>query len=191
MRARDMLKRADACRPTTVRSLLARADLAADTGKHKEAVRLYEKVIKQAPNLLVDVVRRLVDGYRELDDAGALSKYLRKLVEGDEQHTAALAMATVRNPDIDDPVALDALVQFVASDSTLSRLTGIERIQDAGEADRATMLDDVRQALRSILATKPAYHCTECGYACLALQWQCPGCRAWETVRPEVRIRLT
>ena len=68
---------------------------------------------------------------------------------------------------------------------------GVERIENAAADERAAILADIREALRTITAAKPAYHCTECGYSCLALQWQCPGCRAWETVRPEVRIRLT
>jgi len=191
VRARDMLKHAESCRESTVRSLLARADLDSDTGKYKDAVRLYQKVVKQSPELLVDVLPRLVATYGELDDAGAQSKYLRKLTEIDAEHVAAIAMATVRNPDIDDPVALEALVQFVASDRVLAQLVGVERIQQAPEDVRAGILDDVRQALRAILASKPAYHCSECGYACLALQWQCPGRRAWETVKPEVRIKLT
>ena len=190
VRARDMLKHADGCRETTVRSTLARADLDSDTGKQKDAVRTYQKVIKQAPDLLVDVLPRLVASYRELDDDKALAKYLGSLIDGDDRHVAAIAMAAVRNPEIDQPVALDALVRFVASDETLSRLIGIERIRSAPESEQAAILAEVRQALRSILALKPAYHCTECGYACLALQWQCPGCRSWETVKPEVRIQL-
>lgn len=188
--ARSMLKQADSCRDTTVRSVLARADLDSDTGKNKEAVKLYQKVIKQAPDLLVDVLPRLAAAYRELDDEAALSKFLGTLVAGDESHVAAIAVATVRNPDIEDPVALGALMRFVASDQTLGQLVGIERIAQATEAERVRMLDDVRQALRAILARKPAYHCSDCGYACVALQWQCPGCRAWETVKPEVRISL-
>jgi len=191
VRAREMLKHADGCRETTVRSLLARADLERDTGKPKDAVRLYQKVVKQAPNLLVDVMRRLVGSYRDMDGEAGLSKYLRKLISTDAEHTAAIAMSAVRDPDIDDPVALDALVDYVAADSTLRHLIGIDRIENASSSERMRILDEVRQALRTILATKPAYHCTECGYACLGLQWQCPGCRAWETVKPEVRIRLT
>ncbi|NND37612.1 MAG: lipopolysaccharide assembly protein LapB [Gammaproteobacteria bacterium] len=190
VQTRAMLKQADNCRETTVRSQLARADLASDTGKHKEAVRLYQKVIKQAPHLLVDVVRRLARSYRELDDQRGFSAYLQKLVDSDEQHVAAIAMATVQDSAIDDPVALAALIRFISADATLSQLVGIERFENASAEERTQYLADIRQALRTILASKPAYHCTECGYGCLGLQWQCPGCRAWETVKPEVRIRL-
>lgn len=191
VRAREMLKRADGCRNKTVRSLLTRADIEHEVGKHKEAARLYRKVIAQAPNLLVDVLPRLASAYRELGDEKALGAYLGKLVASDQEHTAAIAMVTVRAPDVDDPAALDALVRFVAADPTLGQLVGVDRIERAAADERAAILDDVRNALRSIVASKPAYHCSECGYSCLGLQWQCPGCRAWETVRPEVRIRLT
>ncbi len=190
VRAREMLKRAEGCREPTVRSLLAHADLDADTGKHKDAVRRYQKFVKQAPGLLVDVVRRLFDCYRELDDAEGFSRYLRKLIESDQNHIGAVAIATIRDPEIDDPVALHALLQFVAADETLSRLIGIERVQQLPEPERTETLGEIRQALRAILARKPGYHCTDCGYSCLALQWQCPGCRAWETVAPDVRVQL-
>jgi lipopolysaccharide biosynthesis regulator YciM len=33
-----------------------------------------------------------------------------------------------------------------------------------------------------------SYRCIECGYTSVGLQWQCPGCGAWDTVRPRVRL---
>lgn len=190
VRAREMLTKAESCRETTVRSLLARADLERDTGKLQAAIRFYDKVIRQAPHLLVDVLPRLAATFREMDAPDELSEYLQKLISADEAHIAAVAVATVRSAEMDNPVALQALMRFVASDSTLGRLVGADRIERAPEEERNGMLEEVREALRVILASKPAYHCTECGYACIALQWQCPGCRAWETVQPEVRITL-
>jgi lipopolysaccharide biosynthesis regulator YciM len=190
VRAREMLKQADSCREPTVRSLLALANLEADTGKPKSALRKYQKVIKQSPDLLVDVLPQLVGIYDELNDPKGLATYLHKLMAEDPGHLPAIAMAAVRNPSIEHPVVLDALLQFLSADATLRQLIGGERIEAAGESDRREMLGEVRGALRAILASKPAYHCTECGYACLALQWQCPGCRAWETVKPEIHIRL-
>jgi len=191
VRAREMLKQADSCREPTVRSLLALADLEADTGKHKSALRKYHKVIKQSPELLVDVLPRLIGLYDELDDAKGLETYVNKLIATDESHLPAIAIAAVRNPSIESPVVLDALAQFLGADTTLRQLIGGDRIEAAGEVERREMLGEVRAALRVILGAKPAYHCTECGYGCLVLQWQCPGCRAWETVKPEVKIRLT
>ena len=88
------------------------------------------------------------------------------------------------------PVMLDALIQCISADKILGGLVGIDRLETASASTKAKVLEQVRQALRAIVATKPAYHCVECGYACLSLQWQCPGCRAWETVAVEATVRL-
>lgn len=190
-KAREMLKHADGCRERTVRSQLARADLDSDSGRARDALRGYRKVVKAAPYLVMDVLPRLVVAYRQLEDEPGLGVELRRLIESDEKHVASIAMAAIRYPDIDHPVVLDALLTFIATDPILSGLIGAGRIETAPEDDRAELLDEVRQALRAIVATRPGYHCSECGYACLTMQWQCPGCRAWETVKPEAQLRLT
>ena len=94
--ARDMLKRADACRERTVRSQLARADLDSDSGKFRAAIRGYVKVIKVAPQLVVDVLPRLVAAFRSDDDESGLQAELERLVALDEAHAAAVAMAAIR-----------------------------------------------------------------------------------------------
>ena len=190
-KARELLKHADNCRERTVRAQLARADLDSDSGKYQAALRGYKKIIKVAPYLVIDILPRLVAAYRELDDEPGLGAELRRIIECGEQHVTAVAMAAIRHPDIDHPVVLDALLEFLVTDPALSGLIGVERIETATGEARVELLDQVRQALRSIVATKPGYHCSECGYACLSLQWQCPGCRAWETVKPEAKVRLT
>jgi lipopolysaccharide biosynthesis regulator YciM len=190
-KAREMLKHADSCRERTVRSQLARADLDSDSGRYRDALRGYQNVVKAVPHLVIDILPRLVVAYRELDDEPGLDAELRRLIGSDEQHVAAVAMGAIRYPDLDHPVVLDALLQFIAADPTLNGLIGVERIETAPIEERAELLDRVRQALRSIAATKAGYRCTECGYACRSLQWQCPGCRAWETVEPEAQLRLT
>ena len=188
--ARDMLKRADACRERTVRSQLARADLDSDSGKFRAAIRGYAKVIKVAPQLVVDVLPRLVAAFRSDDDESGLQAELERLVALDEAHAAAVAMAAIRYPEMEHPVMLDALIQCISADKILGGLVGIDRLETASASTKAKVLEQVRQALRAIVATKPAYHCVECGYACLSLQWQCPGCRAWETVAVEATVRL-
>jgi lipopolysaccharide biosynthesis regulator YciM len=78
----------------------------------------------------------------------------------------------------------------VAADPILSRLAGAERFESVDETQRLTLINQIRDALRSIITARPGYVCGECGYACLIMQWQCPGCRAWESIRPVVRISL-
>jgi len=193
-KARAMIKLAESGRLKTVRSTLVQADFLGDEGKPDEAVALYREVIAASPELMVEVLPRLAANHRAAGSVDELSVYLRKLLEsdanGDSGITAAIAMSAVRDEKIENPQAMQALQNFVAADPTLSRLVGVDRFDEVDDSQRSAMLNQVRDALRNIVTARPGYVCCECGYACLIMQWQCPGCHTWESIRPVVKINL-
>jgi lipopolysaccharide biosynthesis regulator YciM len=115
---------------------------------------------------------------------------LQQLLDGDGDNVAAVAMAAVRNTEINDPVAMEALRRFIAADATLAGLIDAEHLERADETERLEILDRVRRTLKNVVSRTPGYRCEQCGYASLILHWQCPGCRSWETVKPGNRINL-
>jgi len=189
-KAQAMLKKAESVHRRTVRSLLVRANIYSDSGEPGDAVPLYRKVIEASPDLLVVVLPRLAASHRAAKTTEELSEYLRELLDSNDDSVAAIAMSAVRDSSIENPEALKALQKFVAADHTLSKLVGAERFDEANEAQRLAMINQVRDALRAIVTGRPGYVCSECGYACLIMQWQCPGCHTWESIRPVVKINL-
>ncbi len=111
-------------------------------------------------------------------------------MDSDDDNTAAIAMATVLHPQIDDPVAMEALQRFVAADANLAGLVDVQHLENVEASDRLAILDRVRHALKNVVSGTPGYRCDQCGYATLILQWQCSGCRSWESVKPANRINL-
>ena len=188
--AREMLSRAESSPDRTVRSVLTRADLTRDSDKHQDAIPLYKKVAAESPALLVEVIPRLAACYAAVERAPEFTAYLQQLIDDDEENTAAIAMATVLHTEISDPAAMEALQRFVAADSKLAGLVDVEHLERADGADRLAILDKVRLALKNIVSVTPGYRCDQCGYATLILQWQCSGCRSWESVKPANRINL-
>jgi lipopolysaccharide biosynthesis regulator YciM len=189
--ARAMLKKADACRPRSVRAILVRADLARDAGQWREAVRLYKKVADDSPYLLREVVPRLAAGSREQDDTRNFGRFLAKAMERGEEAVAAIAMAVVADDEIQEEAGFDAVQQFIRSDAALAELVDIERIGREEPDQRRAEINRVRKVLRRLISNSAAYRCSNCGYASLMLHWQCPSCRQWEQSRPENRILLT
>lgn len=189
-KAYAMLKQAESGRRRTVRSTLVRGDFFRDSGEPGAAIPLYREVIEASPDLLVVVLPRLAASHGAAGSTAELTAYLHELLERDSATTAAMAMAAVRDPTIENPEAMSALQCFVAADPTLSRLVGTERFEESDETHRLVILNQVRDALRTIVTARPGYVCCECGYACLIMQWQCPGCHAWESIRPVVKINL-
>jgi len=146
--ARERLALAESERHRTVRSTLTRADLARDSGNEQDAIPLYEKVAEEASALLVDVIPRLAACYIATDRAADFTRYLQQLLDGDGDNVAAVAMAAVRNAEINDPVAMEALRRFIAADATLAGLIDVEHLERADETERLEILDRVRRTLK-------------------------------------------
>ena len=41
----------------------------------------------------------------------------------------------------------------------------------------------VVEMLRDVTDEKPVYLCDKCGYRCTQIQWLCPGCENWNSVK--------
>ena len=189
-RARAMLKKADGARPRTVRAMLVRADLARESGDWREAAKLCRRVADRQPGLITDIVPRVAAVYRARENEEAFGGWLQRLLDAQPDATAAVAMAVIADPLLQDPVALDALEEFVAADPILQQLVDVDHLRAREGEERLAALQHLRNSLRQVLSGAAAYRCQNCGYGSLALQWQCPGCRAWETVRPELQVAL-
>lgn len=182
------LDRAGQARQDSVRLALVRAAVASDAGDHEQAIRCYQRVAEREPSLLVDVLPRLSAACRAAGRDADFSRFIEDLLAQDPRAARAVAFATILDPGINDPRALACLRDFIRADATLQALVDGERLASAPEAERAQALERVRRALRHMASAGRSYRCLECGYASASLQWQCPGCAAWDVVRPRVRL---
>ena len=182
------LDRAEQGRQESVRVLLVRAAVASDAGDHGLAIRCYRRVAEREPSLLVDVLPRLSAACKAGGCEDDFSRFLADILRQAPRSHRAVAFATMMSPAITDARAIECLWEFVASDPTLQILIDGERLRTAPEAERRQTLERVRGALRDMATAGRAYRCLECGYSSVSLQWQCPGCGAWDSVRPRVRL---
>jgi lipopolysaccharide biosynthesis regulator YciM len=187
-RAARMLQKAEQVVPETARVWLARGALAEASGDAETAVRCYRRVVDKEPALLVDVLPRLWKACNAAGLPARFAELVREFLQQDPRAGRAVALASILEPSLDDPVALQCLWNFLQEDRTLTILIDVDRLRQAQDTERQQALERVRGALRALAMTGRSYLCLECGYRSMTLQWQCPSCRAWDTVRPQVRL---
>lgn len=187
-RAGQWLERAEKGGQESVRVLLLRAAVAGDSGDHNGAIRFYGRAAEREPSLLVDILPKLSAAAAAGGREEEFSRFLTNILRQDPAVSRLIAFATMVDPGIRDPQAVRCLWDFVASDPTLQALIDGDRLRAASEPERHRALDRIRGALRAMATAGRAYRCLECGYSSVSLQWQCPGCGAWDTVRPRVRL---
>lgn len=188
--ARDCLRQASASRNSTVRAIYTLASVAQASGNHDEAIELFCQVMQQQPRLIGEVVPRLVASCEASDKHNMLTSILEDVRNRGPEASQAIAMATICNRRIDNPVALQCLQDYVVADGVLAKLVAVEQIENADPVARRKAIDKIRQGLAQMFSPAHRYRCKECGYHTSQLVWQCPSCRAWESVAPAVHLNL-
>jgi lipopolysaccharide biosynthesis regulator YciM len=182
------IDQAAAAEPGLSRAALVRADLAADAGDARSAARAYAALVEAEPTLVGDVLPRLLAAVKAAPP-GTVD--LRGLLDGVAAASPAtlrqLVIAIVSIPDFTADEAYVYLERFAAADPVLGAL--IEQAGESGDAAaRRASLQRLRRSLAVLVKTMPRYQCGNCGYQSVSLQWQCPGCRRWDSIRGTARL---
>jgi lipopolysaccharide biosynthesis regulator YciM len=93
-----------------------------------------------------------------------------------------LAQSLILTDVMDEPNALRVVREYIASDGMLR-----EFVAPLGELES---IDDdtlrrIARLIGRVLARGPRYRCGECGFAGQTWFWQCPGCKSWDSLRPQ------
>lgn len=187
-RATGWLDLAEEGRHESARAMLIRAGIASDMGDERSAVRWYRRVAEKEPSLLVEVLPRLAASCQAGNCQEEFSRLVAEMIRTDVRAARAVALATMLDPGIADERAMECLWSFIDSEPTLQVLVDGGRLRSAPESERRQVLERVRGALRAMAMSGRVYRCVDCGYSSSSMQWQCPGCGAWDTVRPRVRL---
>lgn len=178
-----LLEQAEAVEPGKLRCTLIRGDLAADQGQSAAAAAAYAEIARAVPAMLGDVLPRLL---RTIPESG-LESLLNEVTDTPEG-LRGIALAVIRDPQIVHPVAIDCLGRFIEQQPILRDLAGAGVPVSAAPDARRETIRRVRKALHQLARPGTSYQCADCGYYSSSLQWQCPGCRAWDTVRAADRL---
>jgi lipopolysaccharide biosynthesis regulator YciM len=180
--ARRLLREARHEQRRFPRAAILRAEIARDAGDHALASRLLLLALEREPALLLEVLPRLYtcgQSLRTHEPLNAAIDSFRRNRRPAHELASALILADV----FDEPNALGAVRDYVLSDGLLREL--------AQPLDSSNVLDDatlrrVARLLGRVLSRNPRYRCGECGFASHAWFWQCPGCKSWDSLRPQL-----
>jgi lipopolysaccharide assembly protein B len=179
--ARQLLREARREQRRFPRAALTRAAIAQAAGDDNLAVRLLSAALDHEPMLLLEVLPRLRASSRRLDDQQALSAVLASRSR-DAGRQRELAQSLILTDVIDDPAALAVVRAYVAGDGMLREfvapLGSLEEIDD-------DTLRRIARLIGRVLARGPRYRCGECGFAGQTWFWQCPGCKSWDSLKPQ------
>ncbi len=177
----------------SVRASVLEGDIFLASGKYRQAVDSFKRVLEQDPAFVPEVLEALRRCYMELNDEAAYQKFLQRVLTRRQDLPVVLAMAK----QIRSREGASAAFEFVAKQvSEVPSFEGVVEylelaltdLQSSLATEKSRQLGDVRQVLGRLQAMKARYRCRSCGFSGQTLHWQCPGCKQWSSMRPELGL---
>ena len=151
----------------------------------KSAIKTFQKIARQAPCFLSEVLPDLIQCYTRLGWSQELESYLRQLCQ---QHQDASVMLTLTDL-IQANKGAEAAIDFLhANLQHAPDLRGLDRLialnMNKNELVGAESVEVLRNLIARMLQNKMTYQCGQCGFAASQLYWQCPSCKTWDGIKP-------
>ncbi|MEQ8801126.1 MAG: lipopolysaccharide assembly protein LapB, partial [Haliea sp.] len=166
------------------RASLMIGELECQAGNYRQAVKALRKVRQQDPEYIPETIPTLQEAYRQLGEEQTLRQYLEECLQATPAAPLVLAVADdIRSTSGDQAAAtfLSAQLAKYPSLRGLSRLIGLQMNNTEGQIrDNLSLLE---RLVERLLAERPTYRCSHCGFAGRQLHWFCPGCKHWGTVK--------
>ena len=183
--AQHYLKRAQATDRDCVRASLIRATLEIEFQQYKEAIRCYKRVKEQDSNYISEIVEPITQCYQKINEEAKLVTYLQDCLKDHPRISLVLAVSSYLQRLHGDKAAIEFIatqIQRQPSLRGLSHLVGLYLSNATG--DTREKLSILQNLMNMLLADKPVYQCSHCGYSGKTLFWLCPSCHHWTTVKP-------
>ena len=178
---RTALKRDSNC----ARANLLSGKIAIEAGRYDDAMQALLSVPKQQPALLIEIVTPLEQCYQAQSKTNELIDYLSDL---HKQHrtgrlTAAIADLIAHHQGVDAALSfLETEMNKEPSFIGLRRLVEIKLERDSGNVN--SDLQALYLTSRDMLDNAARYRCDYCGFTVRNLNWHCPSCKQWNSVKP-------
>ncbi len=184
-RALKLLKRALAEDHNCARASMMEGDIEKSAGNYKAAIRAYLRVEQQEPDYLPEIIQPLTECYRALGKLDEMVTFLRQNLAKHDGISMMLTLAELIRQEKDDEQAAEFISDYLKQKPSVR---GMDRLIELNLQNVKDSVRDKLQVLKEVttrlIADKPIYTCSQCGFTGRTLYWQCPSCKHWNTVRP-------
>lgn len=183
--ASEYLDKAEAEDRLCTRASLLHAKVLMAEGDNKTALRYLKNIKDQNPDFIAESIDLIATCYERLKCEDQLVIYLRKLVEQYPRVPVVLILAERIRKWKGDKVAAGFVADYVRRYPSLRGIALFINLYISNVEGRAKEdMTILQNLMKKILANKPDYQCSSCGFSGKVLHWQCPGCKQWSTMLP-------
>lgn len=168
-----------------VRANLIQARILMEEGKFNLAATCLKKIKDQNTNYLSEAIELLAYCYEQMNDEVTLVTYLKQLLEDHPKIPVVLILSERIRKWKGDRVAANFVADYVRRYPSLRGLHLVINLYILIVEGRVKEdLHILQTLMKKLMADRPDYQCSSCGFSGKTLHWNCPGCKKWNTLLP-------
>lgn len=176
--------------PNCVRASLLKGELAIKAGKWEKAIKIYQTIKEQDPDYIAETLEPLSQCYLQRESGQQdLLNYLYKTLSEHSKISICLAIVKLIQKE-DRKKALRFLAHELQERPSLSGLYCLVDLHcrescSSGHEEEKNDLTTLKLLIAKLMKNKPIYRCLRCGFNSKILDWFCPACRNWSSIKPD------
>lgn len=171
--------------PNCTRASILLGDYYFSEQNYEAALIRFKKIIEQDITYISEVLDKIEQCYIKLND---LERFKTFLIRANQvSHNYAIDLALVKMIENEEGIAI-AKSKLYEKLSDYPNIITFHRfikyqITESNDTEKKSLMLLERMVETSI-QKQESYHCLKCGYKAFHLNWFCPSCRNWETIKP-------
>lgn len=189
--ARQYLKSAQGFNKNFLRVQLLAARIATQEGNSEEAVKQMSAVMEQDANLVSELLPDFYSLSQQDKDPAEFDKFLQNILHEHPEYLGVIVAALVRHDLVKTPQAKEIILAYLREGKQFASLHVLmaKDLNASSEDLQSERFTALLELLKMAGHAKAAYQCDQCGYASAHHQWQCPGCKSWDTARASAQFQ--
>ncbi|MDR5886976.1 MULTISPECIES: lipopolysaccharide assembly protein LapB [Halomonadaceae] len=191
--AKRHLKKALQLDSHCVRANLLLAGLEMENGHYPQATGYLTRILDQDSAHLPTMLPALKRAYLRNNDEGGLEAHLRQLITIVPYTSLIIELGELIHHRDGVDAAIGVTGELLGQAPSLRGLNYLvdlyiesQRLQGRDAPDTRLVL--LKHHTEALLKGRPRHRCQRCGFTSDALQWQCPTCRYWGTIKPIIGV---
>lgn len=191
--AHRMLRRALGFDKNCVRASVQQGRMAMRDEDWPAAIQAFRRIWDQDRTFFDEVLDELGQCYKELGKEEEFIQVLADYSAETPSTARVLLLSEQLRQRYGDREAAQFIADYMKANPTVR---GLQRIIDINlqvspEGESRENLGLLRQLTEQLTSDKTVYLCRRCGFQTPLLQWRCPSCRRWGTIKPRSEGELS
>lgn len=187
--ARRMLRRALSFDDQCVRASFAEGELEMAEQHWEAAIQAFRRIWVQDSDYFDEVLEQLRSCYQHQEKDEEFIQMLADYSAEKPSTSRILLLSEALKARYGEKEAADFIAEYMKANPSVRGLNRILDMSLAGTEDGETRehLGVIKQLSEKLLNDKSLYKCRRCGFETPLMQWRCPSCKRWGTIKPAVK----